>query len=201
MAHPGFESVPKRDCTGLPIPAWAQPDLDQGERNYEDSDNELGERRRGGDIRRVDPRQYRQRPRQNRRRARDDGSLTCPVCNMVFTKYNQLAFHYEAEHSICDLKLSTVQSFCCTKCMQTFRRVGTYESHTCPATKLLSRFNYIDNEERVDGPDKTLNDPLPSHFHIYTDGSGGSSGSMEAPQHAGWGAAVFDQENPTMEVP
>lgn len=47
--------------TGVPIPAWAQPHLEQGERNYEDSGNELGERRCGGDDRRVDPRQYGQR--------------------------------------------------------------------------------------------------------------------------------------------
>ena len=57
--------------------------------------------------------------------------------------------------------------------MQTFRRVGTYKSHVCPATKVLDRFNCIDGEDRVHGPDKTFSDPLPSWFHIYTDGSGG----------------------------
>ena len=34
---------------GQPIPRWARNNQPQGERNYEDSDNELGERRRGGD--------------------------------------------------------------------------------------------------------------------------------------------------------
>lgn len=84
--------------------------------------------------------------------------------------------------------------------MQTFRRVGAYKSYVCPATKLLNRFSCIDSEDRVHGPDKTLSDPLPSWYHIYADGSGGSSGSDEAPQNAGWGVTVFSEHNPGMHT-
>ena len=56
----------------------------------------------------------------------------------------------------------------------------------------------VDDEAQVPGPDTSLTPPLPQSWHIYTDGSGGSSGSAEAPQQAGWGVAVFDVENPDM---
>ena len=49
-------------------------------------------------------------------------------------------------------------------------------------------------------PRQDLFVPLPTWFHIYTDGSGGSSGSDEAPLNAGWGVAVFDQHNPGMDT-
>ena len=131
-------------------------------------------------------------------RARDGGTLTCPVCQQIFTKHNLLAFHYEAMHAICDPNLTTVQSFPCSKCLQTFRRAGDFKTHRCPAAVFLPRFSQVDDEAQVPGPDTSLTPPLPQSWHIYTDGSGGSSGSAEVPQQAGWGVAVFDVENPDM---
>ena len=186
---------------GQPIPQWARvdPDLAQ-ERQYDDSDNEIGDRRRGADDQEAQQ-PYGHTPRSSGHRPRDGGTLTCPVCQAVFTKHNQLAFHYESEHSVCDPKITTVQSFGCTQCMQTFRRATQLKSHVCPAKRVLPRFQQIDLEAQVHGPDRTFSQPLPTSFHIYTDGSGGSSSSAEAPPQAGWGVAVFSQSNPNMETP
>ena len=184
---------------GDPIPAWAQAPPQEQEREYANSDDELGERRRGGDLN-ADPRTYGRRPRQIRRRPRGGATPTCPVCGANFNKYNQLAFHYEAEHAVCSPDLTTVQSFSCTKCMQTFRRAGQYKQHDCPAKKRLPRLDCIDDMAQVQGADRTFQDPVPSSFHLFTDGSGGQAREREDIV-AGWGVGVFDHAHPTEESP
>ena len=113
---------------------------DPVEQDFVNSEDELGERRRGGHAEPA-ARSYGRRPRrlrQNRREARGVGVLTCPVCGETFAKTNQLAFHDEAEHSVCDPKIATVQSFRCESCFQVFRHAQQLK-HTCVRLKADSR--------------------------------------------------------------
>ena len=190
---------------GDPIPDWALPGpQEQREEPHEDSDEELGEVRRGNN-RDADPRPYGRRPRARRQDRREDkgvGVPTCPVCALTFNKTNQLAFHYEAEHSICDPNITTVQSFRCPFCFHTYRRAGQLKSHVCPAQQRLVRLDHIDSLERVGGPDRGTALPLPTAWHIFTDGSGGTAAAgADAVARAGWGVVVYPVANPNPDLP
>ena len=157
---------------GAPIPVWARPtELENMERQYDHSEDEMGQHRHGN-LDNAEPGSYgrERRPRRDRRQRAPPGPPTCPVCNASFSKHNQLAFHYEAEHSVCSPTVTTVQRFSCSDCQQTFRRVGQRKAHVCPAKCVLPRLTAIDALDHVGGPSCELAPPIPLCWHLFTDG-------------------------------
>ena len=186
---------------GRPLPAFAQTphqpeDMEMGQ----GSDDNVGDVRRGrprGRARRM----YRQaqRPgvavgqRQQRAHRNAAGDWECPVCQMIFTKANQLTFHYEASHAVTDPDLVTVPIFSCSDCSQHFRRRTQLDSHTCPAKQILPRLSYVDPLASVDGVSQESTLSTKDGIYLFTDGSGGTG------QGAGWGVAIYDTSSPVPE--
>ena len=181
---------------GRPVPEWATVQGEpEPEREHECSEDELGIRLKGHapghETQMYKSQKRRRRLRTDRRAGRGQGKPTCPVCQKQFGKFNQLSFHYEAEHAICDPTLTTVQSFTCQTCQETFRRAGQLKGHVCPAVGVLERMRTVDTVEDFLGwEDAVAQPPLPQALHVYTDGSGGSEGGTSA----GWGVAVFGSQ-------
>ena len=206
-AFPPEKVLPEREReldawrVGDPIPEWAMGEqADPQVQEFSDSEAELGEQRRGG-AQEPAPRPYGRRPRRPRQDRREAKGVGVPICGQTFDKTNQLAFHYETEHSIRDPNITTVQSFRCSSCFVSFRRSTQLKAHNCPAKSPLERLSCIDPEELVGGPDRGTAEPLPDTWHLFTDGSGGSGGAAAHPATAGWGVAVYGVANPSPDLP
>eukprot|EP00438_Fugacium_kawagutii_P009511 Skav209387 [mRNA] locus=scaffold3334:137441:141157:+ [translate_table: standard] len=185
---------------GDPIPQWARPTAQESrEREYEHSEDELGAHRHGPQAEAESGSYGRERnPRRDRRQPRPPGQPQCPVCHETFAKSNQLAFHYAEKHAICSPEVTTVQSFTCDDCHQTFRRAGQKKEHQCPAKRMLPRLQSIDTLEQVGGPSRELADPITATYHLFTDGSGGDPARHTI---AGWGVGVFSVRRPRSDLP
>jgi hypothetical protein len=96
----------------------------------------------------------------------------CWVCDQRFEAGNQLKFHYEEQHAICDPAIVTTPTFQCISCLEYFPRVETRNRHICPTKKPIQRLHKVDAggdlADVAPGETKTL-----EFRHIYTDGSGG----------------------------
>ena len=57
----------------------------------------------------------------------------CWVCDQSFEAGNQLKFHYEEQHAVCDPALVTTPTFKCNSCFKHFPRVEIRNKHICPA--------------------------------------------------------------------
>ena len=106
----------------------------------------------------------------------------CWVCDRTFEAGNQLKFHYEECHAICDPTLVTTLSFQCTSCMEYFPRVEARNKHICPAKQPIARLHKVDTEgDPADvAPGEAKN---PEFRHIYTDGSGGGKATGQGGLH------------------
>ena len=70
----------------------------------------------------------------------------CPVCQETFAKGNQLQFHHEEHHSVCNPRLVTSQMFTCEDCKQGWRRIAQLKFHDCPAKKPPVRYSKINTD-------------------------------------------------------
>ena len=107
----------------------------------------------------------------------------CPACTEKFTNGQTRRAHYEKEHAVKDLDITTLHKHTCGDCKLNFRTACLLKLHVCEALGPRP----IRQGEKNNGWLPVIT-PVPPQsvtcWHIFTDGSG-------LGEKAGWGVAIF----------